>query len=137
MFQEQKAGRGLQQNEVSKEQVEQRGGPCSGVRILTNYKKPEVDDKQKNDPEDMCKGGLWFQVWGGGTCACISSSSLLPFGNITGRGHREPSLGSPSLGRLLSKPKTSPGLCVNLGGGDNPRGHLGPLSGAALTHFWS
>ena len=137
MFQEQKAGRGLQQNEVSKEQMEQRGGPCSWVRILTNYKKPEVDDKQKNDPEDMCKGGLWFQVWGGGTCACISSSSLLPFGNITGRGHREPSLGSPSLGRLLSKPKTSPGLCVNLGGGDNPRGHLGPLSGAALTHFWS
>ena len=137
MFQEQKAGRGLQQNEVSKEQVEQRGGPCSWVRILTNYKKPEVDDKQKNDPEDMCKGGLWFQVWGGGTCACISSSSLLPFGNITGRGHREPSLGSPSLGRLLSKPKTSPGLCVNLGGCDNPRGHLGPLSGAALTHFWS
>lgn len=137
MFQEQKAGRGLQQNEVSKEQVEQRGGPCSWVRILTNYKKPEVDDKQKNDPEDMCKGGLRFQVWGGGTCACISSSSLLPFGNITGRGHREPSLGSPSLGRLLSKPKTSPGLCVNLGGGDNPRGHLGPLSGAALTHFWS
>ena len=137
MFQEQKAGRGLQQNEVSKEQMEQRGGPCSWVRILTNYKKPEVDDKQKNDPEDMCKGGLRFQVWGGGTCACISSSSLLPFGNITGRGHREPSLGSPSLGRLLSKPKTSPGLCVNLGGGDNPRGHLGPLSGAALTHFWS
>ena len=137
MFQEQKAGRGLQQNEVSEEQVEQGGGPCSWVRILTNYKKPEVDDKQKNGPEDMCKGGLRLQVRGGGAGVCISSPSLLPFGNITGRGHREPSLSSPSLGRLLSKPKTSPGLCVNLGGGDNPGGHLGPLSGAALTHFQS
>lgn len=137
MFQKQKAGGGLRQNEVSEEQVVEGGGPCSWVRILTNYKKPEVDDKQKNDPKDMCKGGLRLQVRGGGAGACISSSSLLPFGNITGRGHREPSLGSPSPGRLPSKPKTSPELCVNLGGGDNPGRHLGPLSGAALTHFWS
>nr|CAI9703577.1 unnamed protein product [Rangifer tarandus platyrhynchus] len=66
MFQEQKAGRGLQQNEVSEEQVVQGGGPCSWVRILTNYKKPEVDDKQKNDPKDMYKGGLRLQVRGRG-----------------------------------------------------------------------
>lgn len=137
MFQKQKAGGGLRQNEVSEEQVVEGGGPCSWVRILTNYKKPEVDDKQKNDPKDMCKGGLRLQVRGGGAGACISSSSLLPFGNITGRGHREPSLSSPSPGRLPSKPKTSPELCVNLGGGDNPGRHPGPLLGAALTHFRS
>lgn len=137
MFQEQKAGGGLRQNEVSEEQVVEAGGPCSWVRIWTNYKKPEVDDKQKNNPKDMCKGGLWLRLWGGGAGACISSSSLLPFGSIAGRGHREPSLSSPSLGRLLSKPKASPGLHVNLGGGNNSGGTWAPLSGAALTHFRS
>lgn len=74
MFQEQEEGR--PQNTVSKEQMGEKEDRAGLVRVLTGYRKPEVDDTQENDLNCVFKGVVTLQLQGGEGSVRVSS---LPF----------------------------------------------------------